>query len=264
MLLHTELLEKYGDDYALSTVARLVPGQLMDFGDLYWCHLENFMRSGVSLPSNKSLAHTEADFLNGSAANEWMMTPAALDAAQVLDMGSTRTGLRILEIGCGSAIFGSTLIHRDAESRLVILDTAANLKRAEKTIESIDAQNRVESIEADYMDFQLDRQPFDLVLATSLVHRHTEQECEGMFKNVRQHLKPGGEFVVVDIFPGQENGEMTHSVAALEIVLRTANGNLHDPARFQHSMIMNGFDQIRFAHLPAPPHIWGLILAQRD
>ena len=264
VLLNTELLEKYGDDYALSAVARMVPNRLMDFGDLHWCHLENFMRSGVSLPGNQSLAHTQADFLNGSAANEWMMTPAALDAAQVLDMGETRKALRILEVGSGSAIFGSTLLHSDNESRLVVLDDSANLKRARKTIESIEAQERVEFIEGDYLDFKLDSPPFDMVIATNLIHRHTEQECERLFKCVHSHLKTGGEFVVVDIFPGQNDGELTRSVVALEIVLRTEHGSLHDPARFQHTLIMNGFDQIRFAHLPAPPHIWGLILAQRN
>lgn len=264
VLLNTELLEKYGDDYALSTVARLVPSRLMDFGDLHWCHLENFMRSGVSLPDNQNLAHTQADFLNGSAANEWMMTPAAVDAAQVLDMGNTRTALRILEVGCGGAIFGSTLLHRDNESRLTVLDEAANLTRARTTIESIEAIDRVEFLEGEYLDFKLDSQPFDMVIATNLVHRHTEDECQQLFKSVHAHLKPGGEFVVVDIFPGQQDGELTRSILALEIVLRTEHGSLHDPARFQHTLIMNGFDQIRFAHLPAPPHIWGLILAQRD
>lgn len=263
VLVNTELLERYEDDYALSTVARLVPDRLMDFGDLHWCHLENFMRSGTSLPANTNLAHTQADFLNGSAANEWMMTPAAIDAAQVLDMGNTRTGLRILEIGCGSAIFGSTLIHRDKESRLVLLDNAGNLKRAEKTIESIETGDRVEYVESDYVEFKLDHKPFDLVIATNLVHRHNEEECSRVFASVREHLNSSGEFVVVDIFPGQQDGETTRSIQALEIALRTENGGLHDPARFQHALIMNGFDQIRFAHLPAPPHIWGLVLAQR-
>ena len=210
------------------------------------------------------MAHTEADFLASSAANEWLTTPAALDAVQVLDLGKTRSGLRILEIGCGSGIFGSTFIHHDPDSRLVLLDHRANLKRAEKTIESLSAQDRVQYVEADYMELDLDHQPFDLVVAAGIVHRHSESQCEQIFKRVHQNLKPGGEFVVVDIFPGQDKGDTTRSILSLEIALRTNHGRLHEPARFQHQMIMNGFDQIRFAHLPAPPHIWGLVLAQRD
>ncbi len=264
VLINTELLERYGDDYALSAVARLVPKNMMDFGGLYWCHLESFVRTGLPLPDNQSLAHEESDFLDTSAANEWLMTPAAIDAAQALDIGKTRTALRILEIGCGSAVFGSTMIHRDAESRLVLLDGAANLKRAEKTIESIGAQDRVQFVEADYLDFDLDQQPFDMVVAANLIHRHADQDCQRLFKTVHRHLKKSGEFVVVDVFPGQQEGDTTRAILALEIALRTRHGKLHDPAHFQHILIMNGFDQIRFAHLPAPPHIWGLVLAQRD
>lgn len=264
VLLNTELLEKYGDLYALSTVARLVPRQFTDFGDLHWCHLENYVRTGVSLPDNQQLAHTQADFLASSAAIEWLTTPAAIDAAKVLDMGKTRSRLRILEIGCGSAIFGSTMIHRDPESQLVLLDNRANLNRAEKTIESIGAQNRVQYVESDYIEFELDHPPFDMVIAAGIVHRHSEGQCEQLFKRVHKQLTPQGEFVVVDIFPGQQEGDTTRSIMALEIALRTNKGGLHEPARFQHLMIMNGFDQIRFAHLPAPPHIWGLVLAQRD
>ena len=264
VLIHTELLEKYGDDYALSAVARLVPKQFMDFGDLYWCHLESFVRTGTSLPDDERLAHTEGDFLASSAANEWMMTPAAIDAARVLDMGTTRRGFRILEIGCGSAVFGSTMIHRDPDSQLVLLDTPAQLKRAEATIESIGAQDRVQYVAADYLDFRLEHQPFDLIIAAGIIHRHTEQECETLFRTVRTHLKKGAEFVVVDIFPGQQEGDATRSIMALEIALRTHRGGLHDPAHFQHMLIVNGFEQIRFAHLPSPPHIWGLVLAQRD
>ena len=264
VLVNTELIERYADLYALSTVARLVPKRFSDFGDLHWCHLENFVRTGTSLPDNDELAHTQADFLASSAATEWLATPAALDAAQVLDMGKTRTGLRILEIGCGSAIFGSTFVHRDSDSQLVLLDNRANLDRAAKTIESIGAQNRVQYVESDYMELDLDHQPFDLIVAAGVVHRHSEDQCQQLFKTVHKNLKPSGEFVVVDIFPGQQEGDTTRSILALEIALRTNQGGLHEPARFQHLMIMNGFDQIRFAHLPAPPHIWGLVLGQRD
>ena len=50
VLVETELVEQYGDDFALSTVARLIPRELRDFGDFHWSHLGDFVRSGVNLP----------------------------------------------------------------------------------------------------------------------------------------------------------------------------------------------------------------------
>ena len=72
------------------------------------------------------------------------------------------------------------------------------------------------------------------------------------------------ELVAVDIFNGQEKGDLNYRIVELEIRLRSSNGALHDPAQLQHEMIMQGFDQIRYAHLPAAPYFWGLILAVRD
>ena len=117
-LVETELIEQYGDDFALSTIGRLIPKPFLDFGDDYWQHLSQHVRTGVSLADNDTLPHQEKDYLVNKASEEWTLTPAALDAAQVLDVGKSRRGLRILEIGCGSAVFGVTLLHNDPDSVL--------------------------------------------------------------------------------------------------------------------------------------------------
>ncbi len=264
VLRQSELVEKYGEDYALSSVGRMIPKELMDFGDRYWTNLEGFVRSGIPLPRNNAVRGTESDFLATSAAGEWMRTPAALDTAKALDIGRSRRALRILEIGCGTGVFGVTLVHRDPDSRLTLLDNADGLARAETTVKSLALESRVVLVEGDYLNLNLDSDAYDLVLATGLVHRHSPKECEQLFRNVHSVLKPQGEFGVVDIFPGQQQGDLNRAILALEIGLRTTHGRLHSPDAFQHAMVMNGFDQIRYAHLPSPPNIWGLILGLRD
>ncbi|MCH2180972.1 MAG: methyltransferase [Mariniblastus sp.] len=264
VLVETELIEQYGDDFALSTVARLIPRELRDFGDFHWSHLGEFVRSGISLPNDEAIPATDSDFLAHSKANEWLATPAALNVAQVLDFGESRKSLRVLEIGSGSAVFGVTLIHRDPESRLVLLDDAAGLKLARKTVESVGVENRVDLVEGNYLEPDLGDDQFDMVLMSGILHRHSLETCRSLFKTAHQLLKPSSEMVVVDLFPGQDKGELNYRVAELEIRLRTSGGQLHDPARVQHEMVMQGFDQIQYAHLPAAPYFWGLILATRD
>ena len=45
----SELIEKYGDDYALSPIARLIPDRFYDFGDEHWQHLKLFVKTGAPL-----------------------------------------------------------------------------------------------------------------------------------------------------------------------------------------------------------------------
>lgn len=265
----SELIEKYGDDFALSTIARLIPDRFYDFGDEHWKHLKLFVKTGAPLPICDEIPLTDIDYVANKASEEWTLTPTALIVAKVLDMGKTRRAARILEIGCGSAVFSATLAHSDPNSVISLLDTAIGLDRAKRTVESIGLEHKVTYIEADSLD-SLDAVPdlkghtFDLVLIAGQIHRMTPGECERLYSQVYQLVRPNREFAIIDVFPGQNDGELQRSIFELELGLRTSRGRLHDPMAIEESLKKAGFDQVQFAQLPAPPFYWGLVLAQRS
>ncbi len=265
----TELIEKYGDDYALSAIARLIPAKYLDFGDQHWQHLAFHVKTGAPLPICDEIDLTDLDHKVNKASEEWMQTPAALATAQVLDLGKSRRGLRILEVGCGSAVFGATLAHSDPDSVISLIDDEVNLNRAKTTVESIGLEHRVTYIPSESLDQigelkQLKGEAFDLVLVANKLHRKTGGECERLFKQLFTLIKPNRELAIVDVFPGQEEGDLQRAIFDMELNLRTSRGRLHDPRLLEESLKEAGFTQIQFAHLPTTPFYWGLILAQRS
>ena len=80
----------------------------------------------------------------------------------------------------------------------------------------------------------------------------------------RELVKPDGELAIVDIFPGQEKGDEHRAIFELELFLRTSSGTLQSPEQVQAMLEEVGFANIQFAHIPAPPYIWGLMLAHRN
>ena len=269
VVLGTELIEKYGDDYALSSIARLIPQKYLDFGNEHWQHLAFHVKTGAPLPICDEIEVTDLDHSINKASEEWMQTPAALATAQVLDLGKSRRGLRILEVGCGSAVFGATLAHSDPDSVISLIDDQVNLDRARTTVQSIGLEHKVTYIASDSLDqideiSELKGETFDLVLIANKLHRKTGGECERLFKQLFTLTKPGRELAVVDVFPGQEKGDLQRAIFDLELNLRTSRGRLHDPRLLEESLREAGFGKIQFAHLPTTPFYWGLILAQRD
>lgn len=265
----TEVLEKYGDDYALSNVARLIPERFFDLGDEHWKHLALYVKTGAPLPICDEIAVTDMDFIINKASEEWILTPTALMAAKVLDLGKTRRAVRMLEIGCGSAVFGATLVHSDPDAVISLVDHRAGLEQAKKTVASIGLERKVTYIESDSLDDigsipELKGETFDLVLLAGLLHRQTSGECERLFSQVHPLVKPDRELAIVDVFPGQEEGELQRAIFEIELDLRTSRGRLHDPRQLEESLRSTGFGQIQFAHLPTSPYYWGLILAQRN
>ena len=264
----TELMEKYGDDYALSAITRLIPDSFLDFGDKHWKELALHVKTGAPLPICDEVELNDQDYVLNKASEEWMLTPAALAAAKVLDMGKTRRAVRILEVGCGSAVFGATLAHSDPNAVISLIDDKFNIERARTTVASIGLEHKVTFIASETLD-DLDQVPelqgetFDLVLVAGLLHRKTGGECQRMFTQLHSLIKPNQELAIIDVFPGQEAGDLQRAIFDLELNLRTSRGRLHDPRLLEESLKEAGFGQIQFAHLPTTPHYWGLILAQR-
>jgi phospholipid N-methyltransferase len=274
VLVTTELIEQYGDDYALSAMARLIPAPDLDLGDHYWEHLVNYVRQGSAMElepcredSSSPRSLLEEDYFAQKSREEWLLTPLALDAVQILDIGQSRRGLRVLEIGAGSAVFSAALAHRDPDSVINLVDTAAGLAHSRRTIKEIGLERQAELIQVAELTRlaetrALEGQKFDLVLLAGLLHRFDHQQCLALLQQVRQWLHPGRELVILDIFPGQAKGDQTRSLFDLELGLRTRQGQLWDPTLLRQMLGDAGYRQIQYAHLPSAPFCWGLILAE--
>jgi 2-polyprenyl-3-methyl-5-hydroxy-6-metoxy-1,4-benzoquinol methylase len=260
-LVQTRLVEQYGEHFALSQTARMIPPQLSDLGDAHWQHLGKFLRTGQPLPQQPNLAATEDDYQNTWLLHEWMQTPAAMSAVSALDIGRHRKGMQVLELGCASGVFSLTFAHNDPDSRFVLVDSPERMSLARSAAESMEMAERIEFVEQDYSTFEPARGAFDLVLLASIIHRHEESQVKQLIRSSAQGLSPGGEICIVDVFPGQERGNQFRALFELELAMRTARGQLHSPFLLQDWLRDAGFGDIQFTHLPAPPYLWGLIVA---
>jgi cyclopropane fatty-acyl-phospholipid synthase-like methyltransferase len=124
-------------------------------------------------------------------------------------------------------------------------------------------ESQSQMIEGDYMNFDLAGEMFDLIIVAGLVHRHAISECEKLFQRLYSVAKAESEIVVVDVFPGQERGDAHRAYIQLELKLRTSQGGVPSPTQLQSALQRSGFHHVQYAHLPAAPYIWGLILATR-
>lgn len=295
VLENSELIERYQEDYALSSLARLIPAAYLDFGDNYWIHLEAFIRTGRSMAgpldsqienqmclSNQTVVETtqEAgekavekvshpclDYRLQKLSESWMLTPQALELAQLLDLGRSRRSLRILEIGSGVGVFSATLAHQDPNSVINLLDTKEGADKSRKTIESLSLQRQADVIEVDNL-FQLDLveelegQQYDLFVLPGLIHRIDGDQLGQLLRQLTKLANKGSEISIIDVFSGQEGGEMVYSIFDLELQLRTELGSLHEPHKLTTLLKETGWSDIQFAFLRSPPPIWGVFLAR--
>lgn len=120
--------------------------------------------------------------------------------------------LSVLELGCGSGRILKTLAPRDGA--LIGIESApGHFKLAKEAL-----GDQAQLILADMQDFELD-QRFDRILLTfnGLFCLQGDQAMLKTFKNIRDHLAPGGRFIL-DVYPTDALEEDALEFAELSVV----------------------------------------------
>jgi ubiquinone/menaquinone biosynthesis C-methylase UbiE len=191
--------------------------------------------------------------------------PAAQALCDLLEIGSRRKKLKVLDIAGGSSIFGMTILSRDPTAQVTQLDwpnvnevaKKANKERGlEGKIRFIDGEHRTAAIEANY---------YDLILASNFCRFESPKGNQELFAKAHGALKPGGIFVVNDFVPNEERTEPTFALRfSVYTLTHTPEGECWTLSQYSEWLKKAGFSSID-THGDIPKTLPGttLIIARR-
>ncbi len=269
ILIESGMVEQFGEHYALSQAGRLTPRSLWAIMFDQWTSLESAMRVVKDEEPNSDAEHEQQlrkryeQFRAVHSQIQWAATGAAMKLIEALGIGTERTELNILDLGCGSAVYSMAMAHHDSQSQIHLVDDSVGLTRARATVDSLDLEGRVEMTESSELVFPGHNESFDLVVIADQIHLWSPKLRQRILTTAMRTLKPGGEVAIIDIFPGQERGQMTCDLFELQLLIGTGHG-LVPVVELQQMLENTGFGNIQFTDLPTAPYTHGLLLAARE
>ena len=258
MLVAIGAIEQYGEDFALSQATRLMVGYDEQLGDERLDGLDDYLR----LPTNVGEG-TISGIRQVLVSRQWTQTAAAVQAAEVLDFGTSRRGLKILELGCGAGVWSAAICYRDGRSTVTLVDDASSLALARQTYSAVEIEDRVTWVEADYRTWDMPLGEFDLVLLPEVLQLEGDADAVVLLGRAMDALKVGGEVVVLEPLLEPDGPELAIAAHALEIGLGTVAGKLRTASQVQQLMRGAGFGEAQWGWLTATTHGCSLIIAQR-
>jgi C-methyltransferase len=215
-----ELLERRDGSYALSPAAEayLVAGRpgylggMMSIigGDAAWegyAHLADAVRRGGTVLAEHAETPGHAFWETFAAASGGMATPAAQALAEVLEPWlAARDSLRILDVACGSGLYSLTIAARHEHARVTLLDWSNVLERTRETVERLGLGDRTSTIEGNVFEEPLGG-PYDLVVASHILHHFSEERCAVLLERLAAVLKPDGRLAINEFVPGERPAE---------------------------------------------------------
>lgn len=254
------VIERYGDDYAISQAARLLCQYDQDLGDARWRQLVPELRA-------KSDAGDDVprDHFDSIAATQWVHTAAAMQAAEILDVGGEGEpdGLSLLDLGCGSAVWSCAMAHRDPGMRVTAVDSPAALEAARRMAESIEIGDRFATIAGEPLGVELPDAAFDMTLIPQRLHAHGARRGGELLKRAVAATRPGGRVVVIDLFRNPGQPTLTETLAALRIELETPDGQIPTLEETRAQLLEAGLTGVQFTYLAASQAGHGMAVGTR-
>lgn len=179
--------------------------------------------------------------------------PAAAYAASLLESFlHGRTAPRVLDVACGSGLYGLTLASRCPSAHLTMLDGAQVIPAVKKRAKDHGLAKRISYITGDLFRAELGG-PYDVIIASHVLHHFSPSSCETALRRFARALVPGGRLLVHEFVSAEDGVSNAHAAMFAAVMLAwTREGRTYSFREFSRMFTRTGFVA---PVLHAPPHL---------
>ena len=172
--------------------------------------------------------------------------PVATELCRMLQIGEQNRGLRVLDIGGGSSIFGMTIVERDPSAEITQLDWANVNAVARKLNRERGLEGKIRFIDGEFRSAPLEEGYYDLVLASNFCRFESPAGNQELFLKAFRCLKQGGTLVVNDFLPNEERTGPTFPLRfSVYTLTHTPDGECYTYSEYRRWLQAVGFSDIQ-------------------
>lgn len=251
-LVSFHLLRKSNHRYWLSSISeRYLKRSSPDYmGHLWedelslqrWNYLNEAIRSGKPLRKRGTPEQEGASFAGLVCSLDVVNRKPAKKAAQILGAGTTFPGMNVLDVACGSGVWGIAIARADPESRIVAQDLPVVLEITKNYVNRFNVSEQFTYLPGDLREVDFGEFRFDLAILGNIMHSEGERFSRELLKRIHPALKNSGRIAIIDILPDdQRTGPQSSLLVALAMLLDTEEGDLFTLSEYKDWLTEAGY-----------------------
>jgi ubiquinone/menaquinone biosynthesis C-methylase UbiE len=255
-----QLLGKTGEGYALTPLSaqylvREKPdyaGAMMESERIFeaWSHLTEVVRTGRPPHRVEAQEVAEQFFPILVRSLHVMNREPARRMAQVLGAGTSEKGLRVVDVACGSGVWGIAIAEADPQARITAQDFPALFETTRAYLKRHGVEDRYDFLPGDLKEVDFGEGRFDIALLGNIVHSEGERSSRDLFRRIHRALKPTGRIVIIDMIPNDERtGPPFALLFALNMLINTEEGGTYTLAEYKEWLNEAGFRRVETADI---------------
>jgi C-methyltransferase len=252
-----------GDGYRLSSLAdaTLVSGRPAYLGGLVrWMgglleqagpHMADAVRRGGSMLDEDVLAQTGLweEFAGASAAMAGAVAGALADILSPFLAGRGEA-VDILDVACGSGLYGLTVAGRHPSARVTLNDMADVLERTRATVDRLALAERTTFLPGNVFEIPLGG-PYDLIVASNFFHALSEEQSRALLHRLAAALGPDGRLAIQGpMAAGPPAEDRFARLFSMLLLTATPGGEAHAVATYERLFADAGLALVEAHDLP--------------
>jgi len=215
-----------------------------------WGHLTDVIRSGQPLHRVEAQGVAEQFFPLLVRTLHVLHRDRARRLARALGVGNPRKGLRVIDIACGSGVWGIAVAEADPEARVTAQDFPAMLAVTREYLKRHGVEQQFDFLPGDLNMVDLGQDQYDLALVGNIVHSEGERSSRNLLQRVYRALRPGGRVVIIEVLPNDDRtGPPFPVFFALNMLLHTEHGDTFTLSEYTRWLTEAGFARIETADI---------------
>lgn len=250
------LLRKSGRGYRLTPVTRkyLVKGSRAYVGDLMplyghrhmweaFYELPKAVRAGRSVLPTDAHSKDQVFWETFAEATHRDALPKGRRMLELLNPLPARA--KVLDLACGSGGYGEAFAA--AGHDVTLFDQANVLRRARRLV-----RERVRYAAGDLFKTPFGG-PFDVILASHVLHHFDPRACEALLRKIGRALRPGGRLVIQEFVPDEARAKKAQPLMfAVTMLVWTRAGDAYRLSDYRRWLKAAGFHKLSYHPLAMP------------
>jgi len=164
----------------------------------------------------------------------------------MLGAGSKYRGLRVLDVGWGSGVWGIAIAEADSDARITVQDLPKVLEQAQKYLDWHGMLTATIFCLGTCTKWKFPAGKYDLAYAGARrAWRQARWPRGQLFKRLQPSLKPGGRLAIIDMIPNDErSGPPFPLIFALHMLVHTEGGNTYTVSEYTSWLSEAGFSNV--------------------